>query len=213
MAVGLVLVLVAVVGRNDDDGGTAASGASSTTSSSAVAFVDPARGDVASGTTAPVTSAGLGRGTAPERRGRHALRGFSEMSATITSGSGETCEVCLLAATTEAQRERGLMEVTDRTLGGYDGMVFVYPQAIDGAFWMRNTPQPLSIAYFDAKGKLVSTADMAPCEDSTSCPNYPAKAPFRYALEVPKGMLDDLKVTGAASIHLRIEHCPLASAS
>ena len=208
LAVGLVMVGSALAGCGGDGGRQASTAPSSTTG----AVTDPSA-DVASGTTAPTTPAGLGSGFAPARRGRRALRGFGEAAATITSRSGDTCEVCLLVASSEAQRERGLMEVTDPALGGYDGMLFRYPADTAGSFWMRNTPTPLSIAYFDEAGRLVSTSDMAPCGDSPDCPTYPAKAPFRSALEVPKGMLDDLGVTGRARIELHPGDCPLRRAA
>lgn len=203
LAVSLVLLSAALAACGG--GGHQASTAPSSTTG---AVTDPTA-DAASGTTAPTTPAGLGGGFAPARRGRRALRGFGEAAATITSGSGATCEVCLLVASSEAQRERGLMGVTDPALGGYDGMLFRYAVDTAGSFWMRNTPTPLSIAYFDRSGRLVSTSDMAPCGDSPDCPTYPATAPFRSALEVPKGMLDDLGVTGPARIELRPGDCPL----
>lgn len=142
---------------------------------------------------------------------RTPLEGFGEVAATITDASGKTCEVCLLAAIDEPQRERGLMEVTDTDLGGYDGMIFLYPELSSRSFWMRNTPMPLSIAYFDADGELVSTADMAPCADRDDCPRYRAAAPFAYALEVPRGRLGALLVKANSTITLGARTCPLSS--
>ncbi|CAN5517150.1 hypothetical protein BH10ACT1_BH10ACT1_06420 [soil metagenome] len=197
----LAVLLAACAGSASDGSGPGAGGAT----------VELGPDAVTAGTTAPTTaSQGLGEGWAGEVRGRTPLRGFSEVAATITAGDGTTCEVCLLAAATAEQRERGLMEVTDPDLGGYDGMLFEYPDPVDGAFWMRNTPMPLSIAYFDADRTVVSTADMAPCEDSTSCPQYPADAPFQYALEVPQGRLAEVGVVGLATIEVTAVRCPLA---
>ena len=168
-------------------------------------------GPAGPGTTAPITpEQGLGEGRAPEQRGRIALDGFGEVVVTITDPSGKTCEVCLLSATDAAQRERGLMEVTDPDLGGYDGMLFEYPDEISGAFWMRNTPMPLSIAYFDGDRTLVSVTDMAPCRDEPTCESYPADGAFRYALEVPQGGLDDLLVVAGATFTIDARTCPLA---
>ena len=164
-------------------------------------------------TTAATTPAGIGEGWAAEWRGRSVLRGFGQRTATITSAEGEVCEVCLLAASTDAQRARGLMEVTDPALGGHDGMVFVYDAEVDGAFWMRNTPMPLSIAYFDERGAFVSDADMAPCGDVASCPSYPPDGAFRYALEVPAGGLDELGVGPGSVLALGDEPCPRRAAA
>jgi uncharacterized membrane protein (UPF0127 family) len=65
---------------------------------------------------------------------------------------------------------------------------------IQSSFYMRNTPMPLSIAWFDAAGEYVSTTDMAPCDDVDNCPLYPAEGPYRFALEVPQGELATLGV-------------------
>ena len=52
---------------------------------------------------------------------------------------------------------------------------------------MRNTAQPLSIAYIGDDGSVGTILEMAPCEDEDGCPTYPAEEPFRWAVEVPTG--------------------------
>ncbi len=86
------------------------------------------------------------------------------------------------------------MGVTD--MGGADGMVFLFGEPSTSAFWMRDTPMPLSIAFFDAAGAFVSAADMAPCLDGTreDCPRYQAGGPYASAIEVPQGGLDELLI-------------------
>lgn len=85
-------------------------------------------------------------------------------------------------------------------LGGYDGMLFVFSSNVDYGFYMKDTPMPLSIAWFDAAGRLVSTADMEPCLTGGTCPNYYAAGGYRYALEVPQGRLSALGITPGAVI-------------
>lgn len=176
--------------------------------------VDPTAGTdpvAVDGTTAPTTPAdGLGEGFSAERDGRTPLRGFGEVVVTVTGEDGEQCEVCMLRADTAEQRARGLMEVTDPELGGYDGMVFAYPSPVDGAFFMRNTPMPLSIAYFDAEGAFVSATDMAPCDDVSTCPTYPADDVFQFAVEVPEGELGGVKIGPGSTIELGAGTCPAA---
>jgi uncharacterized membrane protein (UPF0127 family) len=95
------------------------------------------------------------------------------------------------------------MQVTDPALGGYDGMLFRYDRDATERYWMRNTPMPLSIAWVDASGHLVATADMAPCEDSPDCPSYPESGPpppYRLAIEVPQGRLPNLGIVEGATI-------------
>ena len=127
--------------------------------------------------------------------------GFGEALVTV---DGE--EQCLLLAQTPEERARGLMEVTD--LQGYPGMLFVFPADSEGGFWMRNTPTPLSIAYLDASGAVVSTTDMEPCEDVPTCPSYPASGPYRFTVEVPQGDLEALGLTGDARLTLESEVHP-----
>jgi uncharacterized membrane protein (UPF0127 family) len=107
---------------------------------------------------------------------RTRLAGFDETRVTVKTAAS-VLEWCMLLAQTEQQRARGLMQVTDATLGGYDGMLFRYDTDVAEQYWMRNTPMPLSIAYIDKSGHLVSTVDMTPCDDTPDCQSYPAAGP------------------------------------
>ena len=117
---------------------------------------------------------------------RTPVPGFSDVAIRVASGP----QLCALLAQTEAQRNRGLMAPTD--LAGRVGMVFVFPGPTTESFYMRNTPMPLSIAWFDGSGRFVSAADMVPCADVPNCPLYSAARAYRYALEVPRGGLGGL---------------------
>jgi uncharacterized membrane protein (UPF0127 family) len=123
---------------------------------------------------------------------------FGEVAIAVKGPDGEVMGWCVLLAATSEQRQRGLMEVTD--LGGYAGMLFVWDGDVSSSFYMRNTPTPLSIGWFDADGALVSTADMDPCADIEGCPTYPSGGRYRFALEVPQGSLDDVGVTGGSTL-------------
>ena len=79
-------------------------------------------------------------------------------------------------------------------LAGFDGMLFKFTSDYTGEFYMKDTPLPLSIAFFDASGQFVSTVDMAPCIHMPSCPTYGAARPYRWALEVPQGALPRLAI-------------------
>ncbi len=120
--------------------------------------------------------------------------GFPEIAFRIEGGSAAraTAARCALLAETDGQHSQGLMNRTD--LGGYDGMLFKFANDNDGGFWMKDTPLPLSIAFFDATGRFVSTTDMAPCIHQPSCPTYSATRPYRWALEVPQGALPRLSI-------------------
>lgn len=115
---------------------------------------------------------------------RVALPGFGETAYRVVRGGATVKTGCALLATTEAQQSQGLMNVRD--LKGYDGMVFAFPVDTTVGFYMKDTPMPLSIAWFDGNGRFVSGADMVP--DRVE-PSYFAAAPYRYAFEVPQGKL------------------------
>ncbi len=116
---------------------------------------------------------------------RQPVEGFGTISYRISTLPA--AQRCALLAESLLQRSRGLMNRTD--LAGFDGMVFLYESDDTGGFWMKDTPLPLSIAWFDASGRFVSAADMETCVGKESCPNYDPAGPYRWALEVPQGGL------------------------
>jgi len=212
----LAAVLLAACGGDDD------AGSSTTTSTSTPRATADGSGSspTTDGTTTsdgPTTTDGTttsdGNGlppvTGPFAEGRTAIPGFGEIEVRIIEGpDGKPIVLCVLVAETPAQRQRGLMEVTD--LGGYDGMLFRFPADSDGGFWMKDTVLPLSIAYLDADGAVVSTADMDPCPPGTArCPSYPADGPYRMALEVEQGGLEPLALEEGGSARLEVTGpCP-----
>ena len=85
-------------------------------------------------------------------------------------------------AADDASRETGLMSRTN--LGTDEGMVFVFPSPRQVAFWMKDTPSPLSIAYVGPSGRIFEIHDMQPF-DETPIPS--ASSAVVYAIEVPQG--------------------------
>lgn len=111
--------------------------------------------------------------------------GFGDTIVEVTRLDGRIVSWCLLLADTPELRRQGLMHVTDPALGGYDGMLFRYDEPSIGSFWMRNTPQALSIAYVDEAGEPITITEMVPCGDDPQCPGYPPSGPYRLVVEVP----------------------------
>ena len=87
-------------------------------------------------------------------------------------------------ARTDAERQRGLMDRTSLDDGA--GMLFVFPEPVEVAFWMKNTLIPLSIAFIDEQGIIIDIQDMQPQDETL---HYPS-GPYRYALEVPQGWFE-----------------------
>jgi uncharacterized membrane protein (UPF0127 family) len=84
-------------------------------------------------------------------------------------------------ASTFESRAQGLM--FRKYLGPNEGMLFVFPQAEAHCMWMRNTLIPLSVAFIDAQGKIVTIAEMKPQTENSHC----AAAPAKFALEMSGG--------------------------
>jgi uncharacterized protein len=185
--------LLVVVGCADDDTSEPTAQSVAIASSTTATTVTTATTATTAARTAPTTTA-----AAPPVQ----PEGFDLAPAEVTLRSGEVCAVCLWVAETALQRQRGLMGVTD--LGVADGMAFVYDAPTNGQFWMRDTPLPLSIAFFADDGRFVSAEDMEPCltGPSDDCARYSAARPYVAAVEVPQGGLADLGIAPGSRLEL-----------
>ena len=162
---------------------------------------DDDAGPAASATTPPTSAATSTSASAPTTHAdREPLEGFGEVGFRILRAGEVVGEWCALLAEDDDERAQGLMEQED--LRGYDGMLFAFEEPTTSSFYMRNTPLPLSIAFFAEDGELVSTADMEPCEDREGCPLYGAEGPYVHALEVEQGDLPSLGVRPGAVLEV-----------
>lgn len=192
---GLVVVLAILSGCRAADSDRGGSGPAATTD----------------GAVSPTSTTSASRGSLwgpVGANGRRSLVGFTSSPLHITGDGAPTVDPCVLVAATDAQRQRGLMDVTDAELGGHAGMIFVFDGDTSGGFWMKDTKIPLSIAFADAGGTVVSTADMVPCPpNEASCPVTNASAPYRTALEVPVGALPALGIRPGSRLEVRPGAC------
>ena len=91
-------------------------------------------------------------------------------------------EITAEVADNSAERSVGLMF---RKEMAYDhGMLFVYDLPRQLGFWMKNTYLPLSIAFIDVSGTIVSIQDMQPLDDTTI---HRSPKPVLWALEMNQG--------------------------
>lgn len=121
------------------------------------------------------------------RVGIAALLAFATLAATAGGASPASTALRLDGlpirpelALTSAQRQRGLMF---RRAAPADGMLFVFPNATSGGFWMKNTRVPLRIVFFDTRGRAVRSLRMVPCRDDP-CRIYEPGKQYRFALEL-----------------------------
>lgn len=98
-------------------------------------------------------------------------------------------------AITSAEQARGLMY--RKSMPENAGMLFVYAAPQPVAYWMKNTPLPLSIAFIDSSKKIVNLADMAPNNETRTYPSY---GPVQYVLEVNQGFFQKHKIEPGATV-------------
>ena len=84
-------------------------------------------------------------------------------------------------ALTPEERQVGLMLRKD--MPQHEGMIFVFEQASQQCFWMKNTVLPLTAAFVADDGTIVNLADMKPQTTDAHC----STQPVRYVLEMNKG--------------------------
>ena len=78
-------------------------------------------------------------------------------------------------------------------------MLFDFHEPQEVSFWMKNTLVPLSIAFVAADGRVVSVAEMTPCQ-ADPCPTYAPAGPYRYAVELAAGSFGDAGVGPGAKV-------------
>ena len=136
-------------------------------------------------------------------QGQLRAQGFTKVTLRVRLADGSVEEHCVWLADSYLERERGLMEITDPSLGGGDAMVFVFDADTAASFWMKDTLLPLSIAWVDSAGGVVNTATMDPCPaGATNCPQFPPGRPYRMAIEMAQGRLQDWGIGPGATVTL-----------
>lgn len=84
-------------------------------------------------------------------------------------------------ASTPSQQATGLMFRTE--MPQHEGMLFVFPEAKQQCFWMKNTLIPLTAAFVADDGTVVNLEDMQPQTTQSHC----SAKPVRFVLEVNQG--------------------------
>jgi uncharacterized protein len=100
----------------------------------------------------------------------------------ITSPSGRESSVKVELARTPDEQERGLM--FRKELQADSGMLFVFQETSEHAFWMQNTLIPLDLIFIGEDGRVVGI--VANAEPLTTSPRAVGSL-SRYVLEVNGG--------------------------
>ena len=81
--------------------------------------------------------------------------------------------------------EEGMMYLFDKDVMEDEAMIFIYNDAQELNFWMRNTRIPLDIAYVTPKKVILHQTSMKAYDESP----VPSRGPVQYAIEFKVGVL------------------------
>lgn len=99
---------------------------------------------------------------------------------------------------TESDRQKGLMGV--ETLPTNYGMLFVFRDDVQPAFWMKDTPISLEVVFMSKAGEIRAIIPMEPFSETV----HTAPDILPYALELPQGWMATHGVTVGDSCQLVI---------
>ena len=108
-------------------------------------------------------------------------------SVTLDTGDAQVVLEVSIAETAE-ERQRGLMGVEEMAPDAV--MVFLESAPVQSGFWMKDTLIPLSIAFWDQSGQILSILDMEPCVEDP-CEIYNPGVTWIGALEVNQGFFEE----------------------
>jgi uncharacterized membrane protein (UPF0127 family) len=114
---------------------------------------------------------------------------WSLLKVTLNEGANVKGPVYLKIASTEEEREKGLMYV--KTLDPDHGMLFVFPEESQRTFWMKNTYVSLDMLFISKDQKIVGIIRNAPVLNTNP---QSVQARSMYVIELPAGTTEKLAV-------------------
>lgn len=103
----------------------------------------------------------------------------------VRTDGTEAATIDIEIADTPQKRETGLMGRP--TLGERQGMLFIFEEDQDLAFWMMNTMISLDMVFVDGRNEIVTIHGHT---KPFSTDSYPATKPGRYVVEVNAGFCE-----------------------
>ena len=128
------------------------------------------------------------------------LKESSLVKAAFIENEDKIAELTLETAVTDEEKARGLMN--RESLDNDSGMIFIYDEADERSFWMKNTSIPLDMIFLTAEKSIrsIKEADPEPNVSDVNLKSYTSEGPAKYVIETnqnfseEKGITEGLKV-------------------
>jgi uncharacterized membrane protein (UPF0127 family) len=145
---------------------------------------------------AALVVAGDAQGAGPTSQTQAAT--LSQVTVTYPNGNRLLAEV----ADTPATRASGLM-FRDR-LDPDRGMLFVFEEADEWSFWMKNTKVPLDILWLGPDKRIVYIEENVPGCRQDPCPEYKSNKKALYVLELLAGTVKREKLAKGMTLQFNL---------
>jgi uncharacterized membrane protein (UPF0127 family) len=117
----------------------------------------------------------------PQPSADQAMRLPVDPTPLIAETAGGKRSFTIEIADDQSERSAGLM--FRESMDEDHGMLFVFPETRDLAFWMKNTPMPLDLIFIAEDGRIRGILPGEPFSEAQISPGAPA----RFVLELKRG--------------------------
>jgi len=126
----------------------------------------------------------------------------SRVNASFILDNEEVAELSLETATTPEERAIGLMNRT--SLEEDEGMIFIYDEAKERSFWMKNTYIPLDMIFLTAERtvRTIKQADPEPNVSDEDLKTYTSEGPAKYVIEANQNFTDEKGIIEGTKVKL-----------
>lgn len=128
--------------------------------------------------------------------------GYPTPNAMFHTANGDTILLKLEVASTEAQRQYGLMY--RQSLDPDSGMVFTWTSPVQESFWMENTLIPLTVAFIGSDDRVQEMQDM----QAETCTFHTPSQPYEYAIEANLGFFAANGIRPGDQVTMHVANAP-----
>ena len=114
------------------------------------------------------------------------VQSSSDITSVVLHTKDEDIVIEVELAETDEERATGLSGRT--VFGDKGGMLFVFPESAPVSFHMFGVPFLVDVLFIGEDMVVKNMATMSPCSREP-CPQWHAREPVKYALEVPGGFI------------------------